>query len=156
MHTEHTQGKKKIKKCSDFIRPLGDFGWLRNRVFWGLFFLPPPAVVFYAVFSHPAKELTWHHAVKQGSTMHAFPYQGIHKIPKKWKAHLPTWISRSLGDFSLLSTSQGFYRGLHLYFLSPRPVRGCADKDFLCIDFSVAAHRHQVPNVNIPLQAHVL
>lgn len=156
MHTEHTQGKKKNKKMQWLHQTIGWFWLAKEQSFLGFVFSSPPAVVFYAVFSHPAKELTWHHAVKQGSTMHAFPYQGIHKIPKKWKAHLPTWISRSLGDFSLLSTSQGFYRGLHLYFLSPRPVRGCADKDFLCIDFSVAAHRHQVPNVNIPLQAHVL
>lgn len=133
------------KKCSDFIRPLGDFSWLL------FFFFPLPAVVFYAVLRHSAKELTWHHAVKQGSTMHASLYLSIHGIPKNWKEHLPTWISCYLGFPSFLYLSRVLQE---LYFLAQGYNRMCWQN--LGAVISVAVHRGQVPNVNIALQAHVV
>lgn len=146
MHTYHAQEKKNnaVTSSAHWVISAGCF----------FFFFSLPAVVFYAVLRHSAKELTWHHAVKQGSTMHASLYLSIHGIPKNRKEHLPTWISCYLGGFPLLSTSQGFYRSLHLYFLAQVCNRMCWQN--LGAVISVAVHRHQVPNVNIPLQAHVV
>lgn len=115
------------------------------------FFFPLPAVVFYAVLRHSAKELTWHHAVKQGSTMHASLYLSIHGIPKNWKEHLPTWISCYLGFPSFLYLSRVLQE---LYFLAQGYNRMCWQN--LGAVIAVAVHRRQVPNVNIPLQAHVV
>lgn len=63
--------------------------WLHQTIGWfwlakeqSFFFSSFPAVVFYAVFSHSAKESTWHHAVKQGSTVHAFPITAFIEFPR--------------------------------------------------------------------------
>lgn len=142
------------KKCSDFITPLGDFGWLRNRA---LFFFFSPCSCFLCSLQPPCK------GINMTPCCETRKYYACIALIRAFIGFLRNEKHIYLlafhvfwGDFTLLSTSQGFYRGLHLYFLSPRPATGCADKDFRCIDFLVAVHRHQVPNVNIPLQAHVV
>lgn len=130
-------------------------GWGTELFFFFFFF--PCSCFLCSLQTLSAKELTWHHAVKQGSTMHAFLYLSIRGIPKNRKAHLPTWISCYLVLFGGIHSS--LYLPMLLWEIASLFLRPWVCNricwQILGTVISVASHRHQVPNINIPLQAHV-